>query len=77
MFKNNILLYILYVIICSWIFLLLEPKIQQSVKTNSKLAGKPIFSSNIVLYFIMYVILNEFIRTHTHTHTDKYLIRYC
>ncbi len=44
--------------------LLLEPKIPQSVKTNSKLAGKPILSSNIVLYFIMYVILNEFIRTH-------------
>ncbi len=73
MFKNNISLYILYIIICSWIFLLLEPKIQQSVKTNSKLSGKPIFSSNIVLYFIMYVILNEFIRTHTR----KYLSRYC
>ncbi len=29
--------------------------------------GSPFFSSNIVLYFIMYVILNEFIRTHTHT----------
>ncbi len=72
MFKNNISLYILYIIICSWIFLLLEPKIQQSVKTNSKLAGKPIFSSNIVLYF-MYVILNEFIRTHTR----KYLSHYC
>ncbi len=71
MFKNNISLYILYIIICSWKFLLLEPKIQQSVKTNSKLAGKPIFPSNIVLYFIMYVILNEFIRTHTHTHTHR------
>ncbi len=69
MFKKNISPYILYIIICSWIFLLLEPKIQQSVKTNSKLAGKPIFSSNIVLYCIMYVILNEFIRTHT-THTE-------
>ncbi len=66
MFKNNISLYILYIIICSWKFLLLEPKIQQSVKNNFKLAGKHVFSSNIVLYFIMYVILNEFIRTHTH-----------
>ncbi len=75
MFKNNISLYILYIILKK--FLLLEPKIQQSVKTNSKLAGKPIFSSNIVLYFIMYVILNEFIRTHTDTHTQKYLSRYC
>ncbi len=73
MFKN-ISLYILYVIICSWIFLLLEPKIQNSVKTNSKLAGKPFFSSNIVLYFIMYVILNEFIRTHTHMEIFKPLL---
>ncbi len=48
--------------------LVVGTQIQQSVKTNSKLAGKPIFSSNIVLYFILYVILNELIRTHTHTH---------
>ncbi len=48
---------------------------QNSTKCeNSKLAGKPIFSSNIVLYFIMYVILNEFIRTHTHTEIFKPLL---
>ncbi len=29
-------------------------------------------SSNIVLYFIMYVILNEYIYTHTHTHTHTH-----
>ncbi len=56
MFKNNISLYILYIIICSWKFLLLEPKIQQSVKTNSEIGREAHFFLKycIIFYYVCY-----------------------